>query len=127
MDPERGRTEPADRPVILVVDDAPDARTMYAVYLGLHGFRVIEADDGESAIRMATEHGPALVLMDLGLPRVDGWEATRRIKADPRTRDIPVLALSGHAFADSMARAKDAGVDAFFIKPCLPKTVVAKI
>jgi DNA-binding response OmpR family regulator len=58
---------------------------------------------------------------------MDGWEATRRIKADPRTRDVLVLAISGHAFADSVKRAKDAGVEAFFIKPCLPATVLAKI
>ena len=117
----------ADRGVILVVDDAADARMMYSIYLSHKGFRVIEAADGESAIHMAAEHLPRLVLMDLGLPRVDGWEATRRIKADPRTCGIRVLALTGHAYADSVERAKDAGVDAFFIKPCLPMTVFAKI
>jgi two-component system, cell cycle response regulator DivK len=58
---------------------------------------------------------------------MDGWEATHRIKADPRTRGVPVLAISSHAFADSVKRAKDAGVDAVFIKPCLPAAVVAKI
>jgi CheY-like chemotaxis protein len=56
-----------------------------------------------------------------------GWEATRRIKADPRTRRVPVLAISGHAFADSVKRAKEAGVDVFFMKPCMPATVLAKI
>jgi CheY-like chemotaxis protein len=65
--------------------------------------------------------------MDLGLPTLDGWEAPRRIKADPRTRCIAVLALSGHAVSDSVQRAYDAGVDGFLRKPCLPATVLAKI
>jgi len=89
----------ADAPLILVVDDVDDARYLYSLYLTTHGFRVVEAADGEEAIRLVHEHPPALVLMDLGLPKMDAWEATRRIKADPRTRDVPVLAISGHAFA----------------------------
>ena len=117
----------AGAPLILVVDDLDDARFMYSLYLTTHGFRVVEAANGEEAIRLAREHRPALVLMDLGLPVMDGWEATRRIKADRRTRGVPVLALSGHAFPDSMKRAKAAGADAFLIKPCLPAIVLAKI
>ena len=104
-----------------------DARYLYSLYLTTHGFRVVEAADGEEAIRLVHEHPPALVLMDLGLPKMDGWEATRRIKADPRTREVPVLATSGHAYADAVKRAKQAGVDAFFAKPCTPATVLAKI
>jgi two-component system, cell cycle response regulator DivK len=65
--------------------------------------------------------------MDLGLPHLNGWEATRRVKADPGTQRIPVLAISGHAYVDAMKRAKEAGVDAFFVKPCLPPDVLAKI
>jgi CheY-like chemotaxis protein len=114
-------------PLILVVDDVPDARAMYAVYLTHHGFRVVEATNGVEAIEQAYSHAPDLILMDLGLPHLDGWEATRRIKADPRTQHTPVLAISGHAYADAMTRAETAGVDAFFVKPCLPRDVVAKI
>ena len=117
----------AEAPLILVVDDLDDARFMYSLYFTTHGFRVVEAANGEEAIRLAREHPPALVLMDLGLPVMDGWEATRRIKADRRTRGVPVLALSGHAFPDSMKRAKAAGADAFLVKPCLPAIVLAKI
>jgi CheY-like chemotaxis protein len=116
-----------DAPLILVVDDVEDARYLYSLYLTTHGFRVVEAVNGEEAVRLAHEHQPALVLMDLGLPVMDGWEATRRIKADPRTRRVPVLAISGHAFPDSVKRAKEAGVDAFFMKPCMPATVLAKV
>ena len=100
---------------------------MYALYLTIHGFRVIKAADGEAALRLTQDQHPALVLMDLGLPKLDGWEATRRIKADPHTRCTCVLALSGHAVSDSVQRAYDAGVDAFLRKPCLPATVLAKI
>jgi CheY-like chemotaxis protein len=82
----------ADVPLILVVDDIADARLMYSLYLTNHGFRVVEAANGEDAVRLAHEQQPALVLMDLGMPVMDGWEATRRIKADPRTRSVPVLA-----------------------------------
>jgi CheY-like chemotaxis protein len=69
---------------------------------------VVEAATGEDAIRLAHEPQPALVLMDLGLPVMDDWEATRRIKADPRTHSVPMLAISGHAYADSVQRAKNA-------------------
>jgi two-component system cell cycle response regulator DivK len=100
---------------------------MYALYLATHGYRVREAADGERAVPLTMEERPALVLMDLGLPKLDGWEATRRIKTDPRTRHIPVLALSGHAVSDSIQRAYEAGVDGFLRKPCLPATVLAKI
>ena len=84
---------------------------MYSLYLTNHGFRVVEAANGEDAVRLAHEQQPALVLIDLGMPVMDGREATRRIKADPRTRSVPVLAVSGHALADSVNQAKDAGVD----------------
>nr|AIA12615.1 Response regulator receiver domain protein [uncultured bacterium] len=119
----------ANAPLILVVDDIADARLMYSLYLTNHGFRVVEAANGEDAVRLAHEQHPALVLMDLGMPVMDGdgWEATRRIKADPRTRSVPVLAVSGHALADSVKQAKDSGVDAIFRKPCLPAVVLAKI
>ena len=123
--PEMPNAAPA--PLILVVDDMQDARDMYALYLMTHGYQVIEAADGEAALRQTQDQRPALVLMDMGLPKMDGWEATRRIKADPRTRQIPVLALSGHTLPDSVQRAQAAGVDAFFRKPCLPSTVLAKI
>jgi CheY-like chemotaxis protein len=78
---------------------------------------VIEAEDSKQAVRLAAEAMPAVILMDLGLPRMDGWEATRLIKAVPRTAHVPVLALTGHAFRDSIVRGKSTGVDAFFIKP----------
>ena len=114
-------------PLILVVDDVADGRQMYVMYLTHHGYRVIEATNGVEAIEQAYSHRPAAILMDLGMPHVDGWEAIRRIKTEARTRDIPVLAISGHAFQDAVARAAAAGADAFLIKPCPPALVLAKL
>ena len=83
----------AETPLILVVDDVEDPRVMYGEYLAAHAFRVIEAVDGATAFRQAREKLPALILMDMGLPGIDGWEATRQLKASPTTRHIPVLAI----------------------------------
>lgn len=79
-------------PLVLVVDDHQDAREMYAEYLQFSGFRVVEASSGTEAVARAIDDHPDVIVMDLSLPGMDGWEATRRIKADDRTRDIPVLA-----------------------------------
>src|SRR5262249_15295979 len=91
------RTTMTDQPpLILVVDDYQDAREMYAEYLQFSGFRVAEARNGNEAVDQAFALKPDLILMDLSLPGMDGWEATRQLKADERTRNIPVVALTGH-------------------------------
>ena len=117
----------ADLPLVLVVDDFLDAREMYAEYFVFSGFRVVEATNGEEAIRKAIELTPQVILMDLSMPGMDGWEATRRLKADRRTRDIPVIALTGHALTGFSESAKLAGCDAFVTKPCLPDTLVEEV
>jgi CheY-like chemotaxis protein len=106
-------------PLILIVDDYPDCREMYAMYLGLAGFRVHKARDGFEALELAREELPDLILMDLGLPGIDGCEATRRLKQDDLTRGIPVVALTAQAplSADSLAAA---GFESVITKPCLP-------
>lgn len=114
-------------PLVLVVDDYRDAREMYAQYLVFSGFRVAEAADGAEAIEQALREAPDIILMDLSLPGMDGWEATRRLKADRRTRDIPVVALTGHALPGYSVSAAQAGCDGFITKPCLPETVVAEL
>jgi len=116
-----------DRQLVLVVEDYQDAREMYAAYLQFSGFDVAEAENGVEAIEKATELLPDIVLMDLALPRMDGWEATRRLKADPRTRHIPVVALTGHALAGHADGAREAGCDSFVTKPCLPDALVTEI
>ncbi len=114
-------------PLILVVDDYEDAREMYAEYLRFCGFRVAEARNGNEALEQAFALMPDLILMDLSLPGMDGWEATRQLKADERTRSIPVVALTGHALAGASEGAKKAGCDSFVTKPCLPDDLVVEV
>ena len=114
-------------PLILVVDDYEDAREMYAEYLRFCGFRVAEARNGNEALEQAFALMPDLILMDLSLPGMDGWEATRQLKSDDRTRHIPVVALTGHALAGASEGAKKAGCDSFVTKPCLPDDLVVEV
>ena len=114
-------------PLILVVDDYQDAREMYAEYLQFSGFRVAEARNGNEAVTQAFSLRPDLILMDLSLPGMDGWEATRLLKADDRTKHIPVVALTGHALAGASEGAKRAGCDSFVTKPCLPDDLVVEV
>jgi two-component system cell cycle response regulator DivK len=114
-------------PLILVVDDYQDAREMYAEYLQFSGFRVAEARNGNEAVEQAFALKPALILMDLSLPGMDGWEATRRLKADETTRHIPIVALTGHALAGASEGARRAGCDSFVTKPCLPDDLVVEV
>ena len=116
-----------EQPLVLVVEDYQDAREMYAAYLQFSGFEVAEATNGIEAIEKAQRLMPDIVLMDLALPRMDGWEATRRLKSDERTKQIPVVALTGHALAGHAEGARQAGCDAFVTKPCLPDALVAEI
>jgi CheY-like chemotaxis protein len=115
------------RPLVLVVEDYQDAREMYVDFLKFSGFRVAEARNGLEALDRAFDLRPDVILMDLALPRMDGWEATRRLKKDDRTHDIPVVALTGHALAGHAEDARQAGCDAFVPKPCLPDALVAEI
>jgi CheY-like chemotaxis protein len=119
--------EPTAEPLVLVVEDYADAREMYAEYLRFSGFRVAEAHDGVSAVDQALQLLPDVILMDMALPKVDGWEATRRLKDLPQTRHIPIVALTGHAFASHRDRASEAGCASFVTKPCLPDVLVAEI
>jgi CheY-like chemotaxis protein len=114
-------------PLILVVDDYQDAREMYAEYLQYSGFRVAEARNGNEAVTQARSLKPDLILMDLSLPGMDGWEATRVLKADDETRHIPIVALTGHALAGASEGARKAGCDSFVTKPCLPDDLVVEV
>jgi CheY-like chemotaxis protein len=116
-----------ERPRVLVVDDYPDAREMYSEYLEFSGFDVIQAVNGIEALQRAVDAAPDIILMDLSLPVMDGWEATRRLKEDARTNRIPVVALTGHALAGISEGAMKAGCDAFVTKPCLPEDLVKEI
>ena len=115
------------KPVVLLVEDYEDAREMYRDYLEFAGFQVETAENGVEALAKAKAIDPDVVLMDLSLPVMDGWEATRRLKADPATAHLPVLALSAHALAVEGERAKEAGCDGFIAKPCIPAELVARL
>jgi CheY-like chemotaxis protein len=116
-----------DRPLILIVEDQMELRQLYAQQLVISGFDVIEAQDGAEAISHTTAREPDVVLMDLSLPVVDGWEATRRLKSDQRTAHIPVVALTAHDGAGELQRATRAGCDWFVPKPCPPDALIAEV
>ena len=104
-------------PKVLVVEDNEMNRDMLSRRLERKGYVVITAEDGVEGMRLAAAEHPAIVLMDMSLPVLDGWEATRRLKADDATRDIPVVALTAHAMEADRDKARDAGCDGFATKP----------
>lgn len=108
----------AKKPSVLVVDDYLDGREMVAEYLAFRGFVVCEASDGIEALELARRLQPEIVLMDLRMPGMDGWEATRRLKRDPKTCHIPIVALTAHALTLEINTARQAGCDAVIAKPC---------
>jgi CheY-like chemotaxis protein len=107
----------AKGPVILCVDDDDDGRQACALCLVRSGYGVLEASDGEEALVLAAAYLPQLVVLDLLLPRIDGWEVAQRLRADPRTADIPILALSASVFPAHRARALEVGCNGFLEKP----------
>jgi two-component system cell cycle response regulator DivK len=107
----------ASAPYILVVDDSTDGREMVAEYLTFRGFAVVEALSGSEAVELAKDRPPALILMDLQMPGVTGWDATRALRADPRTRDAIILAVTAHAMKGDAEIARAAGCDGFIAKP----------
>jgi len=112
---------------VLLVDDNPDGREMYAMYFRKAGYRIAEASDGVSAIAVVQSNRPSIIVMDLSMPGVDGWEATRRLKSDPATSAIPIIALSAHVESDARTRALEAGCDLFLGKPCLPSDLARHV
>ena len=118
---------PQMAPLVLLVDDYADAREMYAFYLARRGYRVEEAGDGHEALAKAVGLTPDIILMDLSLPGIDGWELARILKGDTRTVAIPIVALTAHALNGEQERALDAGCDAFVTKPCLPQALAAEL
>ena len=113
---------------VLYVEDNEDNVYMLKMRLELlDDFEVLTAEDGENGCAMALSERPDIILMDLEMPRVDGWEATRRLKDDPRTRDIPIIALSAHALAGEREKALAAGCDEFDTKPIEFERLVATL
>jgi two-component system cell cycle response regulator DivK len=112
---------------ILVVEDQEDNRTILRALLTHAGFTVLEAVTGEEGVRAAEAHRPDLILMDIQLPLVDGYEATRRIKARPELRAIPVVAVTSYALSGDEAKARAAGCDGYVTKPFSPRQLLAVV
>ena len=112
---------------ILVVEDTEDNRQIIRDLLTSAGYEMIEALDGEQGVVMAAEQKPDLILMDMQLPVLDGYEATRRIKSDPALAHIPVIAVTSYALSGDEAKTKAAGCNAYVAKPFSPRQLLAKV
>jgi len=117
----------ADSPTILLVEDNDDNLRIYSTILTYAGYNVLEATDGESGLATARSEQPNLILMDVSIPKIDGWEVTRILKADPATATIPVVALTAHALASDRERATEIGFDGYIPKPAEPRLVLAEV
>lgn len=113
--------------MILLVEDNEDSRTVYRTMLEYVGFDVIETENGEEAVRLATEHLPDLVLMDISIPGIDGWTAMERIRDDPRTREIPIVAVTAHPLSDHRDRVEELACAGYLTKPCAPRRLLQEV
>jgi CheY-like chemotaxis protein len=112
---------------VLLVEDNEDNLVVYRTILEHVGYRVIEARDGEEGVARARQDHPDLILMDISIPKIDGWEATQRLKADPDTDEIPIIALTAHALEEDRQKAMQAGCDGYLAKPVEPRRVVEEV
>jgi CheY-like chemotaxis protein len=112
---------------VLLVEDNEDNRIIYSTVLRHLGYHVVEALDGMQAIELARSVKPDIVLMDISIPEIDGWEATRILRQDPLTKDLPIIALTAHALADDRERATAIGFTSYLAKPIEPRAVVAEV
>ena len=112
---------------ILVIEDTEDNRRIMRDLLTSVGYELLEAMTGLQGVRMAAEHRPDLILMDIQLPELDGYEATRRIKADPACAAIPIIAVTSYALSGDEAKTREAGCDAYLAKPVSPRALLAKV
>ena len=112
---------------ILVVEDQEDNKQILRDLLGSVGIEIVEADNGRDALALAARHKPDLILMDIQLPIMDGYEATRRIKADPALKSIPIIVVTSYALSGDETKARAAGCDAYVTKPYSPRQLLAAI
>jgi two-component system cell cycle response regulator DivK len=112
---------------ILVVEDNEANQELITRFLRREGFHVIQATDGVTGVALAQSQVPDLILMDLSLPELDGWEATRQIRANPVTATIPIMALTAHAFAEEVKEALQAGCNQYETKPIVYRRLIKKI
>jgi len=112
---------------VLIVEENEDNRIVYSTILRHHGFRVSEALDGEEGIAKARRELPDIILMDISIPLIDGWEVTQTLKREAATSHIPVIALTAHAMPGDRERAMEVGCDGYLAKPCEPRAVLAEV
>ena len=112
---------------VLVADDEPDNRAIMAAVLAASGYRVLEAKNGAEAVDAAVRELPDLILLDMAMPVMSGWDAARRLKSMERTRAIPILAFTAFALAGDELKVREAGCEGYVSKPCVPADVVRKI
>jgi two-component system, cell cycle response regulator DivK len=123
--PASGQASP--RATVLLVEDNPDNRGIYRAILEHGNIEVLEAEDGAAGVRLAQERHPDLILMDVSVPIMDGWEATKLLKQDPATCDIQIIALTAHALQSDRQRAAAVGCDGYIAKPALPRAVYEEV
>jgi CheY-like chemotaxis protein len=112
---------------VLLVEDNEDNRIIYSSFLRYAGYQVAEAITGPEGIELARELSPDLILMDISIPLIDGWEATRILKSDPATSSIPIIAVTAHALAADRAKAAEVGCDDYLATPATPQAVLGVV
>ena len=117
----------APRPLVLVADDDEDIRSLVIFRLERSGYRVIAASDGEEALALALEHAPDLAVLDVMMPKLDGYEVTRRLRSEDATRAMPVILLTSRAQEADVARGFEAGADDYLRKPFSPQELRARV
>jgi two-component system cell cycle response regulator DivK len=120
-------SDPASAPLVLVIDDAQDNREVYAQFFEFQGWRTAVASDGKDGLEKAAALKPDVIVLDLHLPVIDGWEVARLLKTNAATKATPIIALTADAVKMAEERARAAGVDAFFTKPFAPPDLAAAI
>jgi len=118
---------PRDRPVVLVADDDPDILTLVSFRLERAGYDVIRAHDGEEAVRLAVERGPDLAVLDVMMPKLDGYEATKRLRGNEGTSELPVILLTARVQEADIARGVEAGADDYVTKPFSPQELRQRV
>jgi two-component system, cell cycle response regulator DivK len=126
MERRRPRTPPA-RPLVLIVDAHEDTRELYSIALAAFGFEIDTVGNGADAFGRAWETHPDVIVTEISLPRSDGWSLVVDLKLDPRTRDIPIVVLTGHAESSVRERAHGEGCAAVLVKPCLPERLATEL
>jgi DNA-binding response OmpR family regulator len=116
-----------EQPLVLVADDDEDIRMLVAFRLERSGYRVLAARDGEEALRLALEHRPQLAVLDLMMPKIDGYELTRKLRELEKTRRIPIILLTARAQESDVARGFEAGADDYIRKPFSPQELRARV